>query len=94
MFDIYRATGRLAADEEIPPDRFISRLSGDAVYLEGSQVNAASANHEVDVLAAYNAVNNRDLSGSVGWVPTLFIEIEPAFKVPSAVESRSGPFNW
>jgi len=46
------------------------------------------------VLSAYNAVNNPDLSSNVGWTPTLFLEIEPAFKVPSAIESRSGPFNW
>jgi hypothetical protein len=57
-------------------------------------VNAASDNNLVDVLGIYNAVNNPDLSGDVGWTPTLFIEIEPTFKVPSAVESRSGPFNW
>ena len=43
------------------------------------------------MLAAYNEVNNPDLSDSVGWTPTLFIEIEPTFKVPSAIESRSGP---
>lgn len=91
---IYAQNNFFRTDDEIPPDRFISRLSGAAIYLEGSQVNAASANHEVDVLAEYNAVNNPDLSASVGWVPTLFIEIEPAFKVPSSVESRSGPFNW
>jgi len=91
---IYAQNNFFRTDEEIPPARFISRLSGTAIYLEGSQVNAASANHEVDVLAAYNEANNPDLSSNVGWVPTLFIEIEPAFKVPSAVQSRSGPFNW
>jgi pectate lyase len=91
---IFAQNNFFRTDEDIPPNRFISRLSGTAIYLEGSQVNAASENHEVDVLAAYNAVNNPDLSGNVGWVPTLFVEIEPAFKVPSAVESRSGPFNW
>jgi pectate lyase len=91
---IYAQNNFFRTDEDIPPDRFISRLSGTAIHIEETQVNAASKNHEVDVLAAYNAVNNPDLSGNVGWVPTLFIEIEPAFKVPSAVESRSGPFNW
>jgi pectate lyase len=91
---IYAQNNFFRTDEDIPPARFISRLSGAAIHIEESLVNAASANHEVDVLAAYNAVNNPDLSDNVGWVPTLFIEIEPAFKVPSAVESRSGPFNW
>jgi pectate lyase len=91
---IYAQNNFFRTDEEITPNRFISRLNGTAIHIEGSQVNAASANHEVDILSAYNAVNNPDLSGNVGWVPTLFIEIEPTFKVPSSVQSRSGPFNW
>jgi pectate lyase len=57
-------------------------------------VNAASDNNIVDVVAEYNAANNPDLLSDVGWTPTLFTEIEPTFKVPSAIESGSGPFNW
>jgi len=81
-------------DESITPDRFISRLNGTAIHASATLVNAAADSKFVDVLAVYNAVNNPDLSDDVGWTPTLFLEIEPAFKVPSAVESRSGPFNW
>jgi pectate lyase len=81
-------------DESITPDRFISRLNGTAIHVSSTLVNAAADNKFVDVLAVYNAANNPDLSGDVGWTPTLFLEIEPAFKVPSAIESRSGPFNW
>jgi pectate lyase len=91
---IFAQNNFFRTDNDITPDRFLSRLSGAAIHIEGSLVNAASDNHLVDILAAYNAVNNPDLSGDVGWTPVLFLEIEPAFKVPSAVESRSGPFNW
>lgn len=91
---IYAENNFFRTDSEITPDRFISRLSGTAIHIAGTLVNAASANHMVDVLAEYNAVNDPDLSDNVGWTPTLFLEIEPTFKVPSAVESRSGPFNW
>ena len=91
---IYAENNFFRTDADITPDRFISRLSGTAINIERSLVNAASQNHEVDVLGAYNEVNNPDLSSNVGWTPTLFIEVEPTFKVPSAVESRSGPFNW
>lgn len=91
---IYAENNFFRTDAEITPDRFISRLSGTAIHIAGTLVNAASDNNLIDVLAEYNAVNNPDLSGDVGWTPTLFIEIEPTFKVPSAVESRSGPFNW
>ena len=91
---IYAENNFFRTDAEITPDRFITRLSGSAIHIAGTLVNAASDKNLVDVLAEYNAVNNPDLSGDVGWTPTLFIEIEPTFKVPSAVESRSGPFNW
>ena len=91
---IYAENNFFRTDAEITPDRFISRLSGAAIHIAGTLVNAASDKNIVDVLAEYNAVNNPDLSGDVGWAPTLFIEIEPTFKVPSSVESRSGPFNW
>ena len=91
---IFAENNFFRTDADITPDRFISRLSGNAIHIESSLVNAASENHEVDVLGAYNAVNNPDLSNNVGWIPTLFIDREPTFKVPSAVESRSGPFNW
>jgi hypothetical protein len=67
-------------------------LNGTAIHISETLVNGASQNKLVDVLAAYNEVNNPDLSGNVGWTPTLFIEIEPTFKVPSAIESRSGPY--
>jgi pectate lyase len=91
---IFAQNNFFRTDADITPDRFLSRLSGTAIHIEGSLVNAASDNHQVDILAAYNAVNNPDLTDSVGWTPTLFLEIEPTFKVPSTVESRSGPFNW
>jgi pectate lyase len=91
---IYAENNFFRTDESITPDQFISRLNGTAIHVSETLVNAASDNNLVDVLAAYNAVNNPDLSSDVGWTPTLFVEIEPAFKVPSAIESRSGPFNW
>lgn len=91
---IYAENNFFRTDESITPDRFISRLNGTAIHVSETLVNASSDNKLVDVLAAYNAVNNPDLSGDVGWTPTLFVEIEPSFKVPSAIESRSGPFNW
>ncbi len=91
---IYAENNFFRTDQSITPDRFISRLNGTAIHISETLVNAASDNKLVDVLAAYNDVNNPDLSGDVGWTPTLFVEIEPSFKVPSAIESRSGPFNW
>jgi hypothetical protein len=47
-----------------------------------------------DLLAAYNAANDPDLSGNVGWTPTLFLGIEETQRVVPAVASGAGPFNW
>ena len=43
---------------------------------------------------AYNAVNDPDLGGDVGWTPTLFINLQPAQRALSAVLSDAGPFGW
>lgn len=91
---IYAQSNFFRTDLETTPDEFIDRFSGTAIHAVDTLVNAASDDHLVDVLAAYNEVNNPDLLPDVGWTPVLFIEIEPTFKVPSTVLSRSGPFNW
>jgi pectate lyase len=91
---IFAQNNFFRTDHDITPDRFISRLNGTAISASGTLVDAASDNHLVDVVEAYNEVNNPDLLIDAGWQPVLFNEIEPAFKVPSAIESRAGPFNW
>jgi pectate lyase len=91
---IYAENNFFRTDLETTPDQFIDRFNGTAIYAAGSLVNAAAENHVVDVVAEYNAENNPDLLPTVAWTPVLFLEIEPTFKVPSSVLSRSGPFNW
>jgi len=91
---IYAEENFFRTDRDLTPDRFISRLNGTAIVTLATQLNSASDNHMVDVRLEYNAVNDPDLSDAVGWVPQLFLPIDPAFKVPSAVESGAGPFKW
>ena len=43
-----------------------------------------------DVLAAYNAVNDPDLSSDVGWTPTLHTRIDPTWAVPALVHAGAG----
>ena len=81
-------------DKTVTPDQFISRLNGTAIFEEGTQVNGTPENNLVDVVAAWNAVNDPDLVEAVGWTPTLFLEIEPTKKVPSSVQNDAGPFSW
>jgi pectate lyase len=91
---IYAENNFFRADHDVTPDRFISRLNGTAIATLETRLNAASDTHAVDVRAEYNAVNDPDLSEAVGWTPSLFLPMDPAFKVPSAVISGAGPFKW
>lgn len=47
------------------------------IHEEGTLLNG----DPVDVLAAYNAVNDPDLSGDVSWTPTLHTTIHPTVAV-------------
>jgi pectate lyase len=80
----------------ITPDQFIERLNGTAIHESGTLLNSPSQSgrSEIDVVAAYNAVNDPDLSQDVGWTPTLFVDLSETQDVPSDVESGAGPFSW
>ncbi len=69
-------------------------FKGTAIHETGTLVNGKPDKNLVDVLAAYNAVNDPDLSGDVGWIPTLFLDFQPTRDVPSDVQNDAGPFIW
>jgi len=91
---IYAENNFFKTDKSITPDMFIEVYKGTAIHESGTYLNGTPDKNLVDILAAYNAVNDPDLSGDVGWVPTLFLAIQPTGKVPSAVQNDAGPFNW
>jgi pectate lyase len=91
---IYAENNYFKTDQKTPPDRFIGVYKGTAIYQSGTRVNGTPGGGFVDVVAAYNAVNDPDLAGDVGWMPTLFTEIQDAQQVIPAVESGAGPFGW
>ncbi len=86
---------RVKKNTGITPDQFITRLNGTAIHESGTMLNAPSQSgtHEIDVLAAYNAVNDPDLLSDVGWTPTLFVDLTETQDVLSDVQSGAGPFN-
>ena len=49
----------------------MQRFNGTALHVSSTFVNGTTKRNEVDLLAAYNAVNTPDLSPNVGWVPPL-----------------------
>ncbi len=91
---IYAENNFFKTDKTITPDMFIEVFKGLAIHETGTQVNGTPEKNLVDVLAAYNAVNDPDLAAGVAWTPTLFIDLQPTKKVPSSVQNDAGPFNW
>lgn len=69
-----------------PAEKIIYNWGGTAIHAEGTYVG----NRPVDALAAFNAANDPDLSGDVGWTPTLHGRIDPAPAVPGLVRARAG----
>jgi len=75
----------------VDPARFITVFKGTAIHAEGTLVNGFSQQRAgVDVVAAYNAENDPDLSTDVGWTPTLFRRIDPTPAVPVLVGIFAG----
>jgi pectate lyase len=88
----YAENNFFRTDEAVTPDRFLTRLNGTAIFETGTLVNGRSHRPLVDVVDAYNAANDPDLLDTVGWTPTLFLEIDPTKKVPEIVRKGAGPF--
>jgi pectate lyase len=94
LSQIYAENNYFKTDQSITPDRFIGYWSGTAIYATGTRTNGTPGGGYVDLVAAYNAVNDPDLVSTVNWTPTLFTKIYPAQSVIPQVESGAGPFNW
>jgi pectate lyase len=77
----------------VPPDRFISVLNGTAIFAAGTLVNGLTPRHRVDVVDAYNALHDPDLTPTVSWTPVLFTVIHPTAVVPVLVGLLAGPFH-
>lgn len=69
------------------PEYIVRVFNGTALHDEGTRVNGTL----VDVRSAYNAANGANLSGDVGWTPTLHGAIDPAATVPELVAGGAGP---
>jgi pectate lyase len=89
---IFAENNFFKTDKTVTPAQFIERFSGTAIHASGTLVNGTPDKNLVDVVAAYNAVNDPDLIPEVSWTPTLFLTIQPTRDVPSSIENDAGPF--
>jgi pectate lyase len=81
------------------PARFIRAFRSSTrptgtIRVSGTYVNGILPQNRVDVLAAYNAANEPDLSSEVGWIPVLFDEVNGTPMVATVVPLKAGPMRW
>jgi pectate lyase len=88
---IYAEENFFLANRTTTPDQLISRLNGTAISASGTLLVGPRVRNPVDVVAAWNAVNDPDLGFDVGWVPTLNHELLPAWTTPLLVPLLAGP---
>lgn len=91
---IYAENNFFKTDKTVTVDQFIERLNGTAIYESGTYLNGTPPKNLVDVVLAWNGVNDPDLTEEVGWTPTLSLEVQDTGRVPSTVQSQAGPFDW
>src|SRR5688572_3447734 len=88
---IYAEENFFLATRTTTPDQILERLNGTAAFASGTLLVGPRVRNPVDVVAAWNAVNDPDLSSDVGWVPTLNHELLPAWTTPLLVPLLAGP---
>jgi pectate lyase len=80
------------AERAFTVDQIIDRLNGTTLSVSGTLVVGPRVRNPVDVIAAWNAVNDPDLGFDAGWTPTLNFELLPAWTTPLLVPLFAGPF--
>ena len=90
---IYAENNYFELGDGVEPADVISSFKGTMIYETGTFVNGRSRHNNISLLAAYNAVRDPDLLGSVNWVPTLYERVDPTQSVCPQVEAHAGAGN-
>jgi pectate lyase len=89
---IYAENNYFITDDDVAASRFISRFNGTLIFVGATLLNGHSHKSDVDVLAAYNAARDPDLSSAVTWTPSLVAEMHPTQAVAGVVRNTAGTF--
>jgi pectate lyase len=79
---------RLSAD--VPAANVVHYWKGTRITAIGSLVQVGNKAKPVDLVAAYNAAYDPDLTPDAGWTPTLRTHVDPAWAVPLVVAASVG----
>ncbi|MGH8175012.1 MAG: pectate lyase family protein [Steroidobacter sp.] len=88
---IYAEENFFVANRSFSVDQIIERFNGTALSASGTLVVGPRVRNPVDVIAAWNAVNDPDLGFDAGWTPTLDHQLLPAWTTPILVPVLTGP---
>jgi pectate lyase len=88
---IYAEENFFLANRTTTPDQILTRFNGTAITAENTLIVGPRVRNPVDVVGAWNAVNDPDLATDAGWVPTLNHELMPAWTTPLLVPLLAGP---
>src|SRR5262245_5232717 len=89
---IYAQNNYFVTDDTVDPSRFISRFSGNLIFIGDTLLNGHSKDSHIDVLAIYNAARDPDLSNAATWKPTLVAEFHPTQAVAGVVRNTAAAF--
>lgn len=86
------ATPRLSVVlPSVQPDQIIYNWGGKQIYAADNMVKNQAGSSVVDLVAAFNAVNDPDLPNTASWTPALVAELTPVQDVPALVRAKAGP---
>jgi pectate lyase len=88
---IYAEENFFLAAPSFTPARVLGRFNGTALSASGTLILGPPVRNPVDVIAAWNAVNDPDLAFDAGWVPTLDYQLMPGWTTPLLVPLLAGP---
>lgn len=91
---IYGEENFFLADRNFAVDQILERFNGTALSASGNLVVGPRVRNPVDLIAAWNGVNDPDLGFDAGWVPVLNHQLLPAWTTPLLVPLLAGPLPW
>jgi pectate lyase len=91
---IYAEENVVRADSTFTVDQLIERFSGTALAASGTLLIGRGSRTTVDVIAAWNALNEPDLGFDAGWTPALNHQLMSARAAAQVVPRLAGPRHW
>jgi pectate lyase len=88
---LHAANNYFVRSADVPDGDLIHYWKGTRITTVGNLVRVGSRPaRPVDLVAAYNAAHDPDLTPDAGWTPTLRLRVDPAAEVPRIVNAGAG----